>query len=123
MRGALAIMLGYLAAVAVTVALAILVSAVLAEGRILAVFDADPVVALGKMLTAVAMVAAPGWIMARGVMAVVGLRSPWAFAVAGMVAALLGLALLPGMPFSFGLVGMGAVAGVAAGLVERGMSR
>jgi hypothetical protein len=122
MRAVLAIIAGYLAGVAATVGLALLVSAVLAGGRLLSHFDAAVPRALGEMGAAVALVAAPGWIMARGMMGVVGLHSPWAFAMAGAVAALLGLALLPGMPFSFGIMGMGAVAGVVAGLVERGLS-
>lgn len=87
---------------------------------ILRLFDDRVPVALALSALAVAMVAAPGFAVGRAGMAVLRLRAIWAFAFAGMLAATVGLALVPGMPLNFELVGMGAVAGIVAGAVERG---
>jgi hypothetical protein len=123
MRVAVTLLAGYVAAVAVIVGLVVAALASIGQVPVLRHFDSRLPMALAELGTAVALVGLPGWILARGAMALVGLHSAWAFALAGVAAAALGLALLPGMPFSFGMTGAGAVAGIVAGGVERGMTR
>jgi hypothetical protein len=123
MRPVLIALAGYLVAAAAAVVLAVAAGLAFGHGPVLARADRTVAGALVELVAAVAMVGAPGWILARGALAVAGLHAPWAFALAGAAAAMLGLALLPGMPFSFAIIGTGAVAGVVAGMVERGMAR
>jgi hypothetical protein len=123
MTAALVAISGYLAAVLSAVVLAVAAGLAFGQGLILAHIDRTVAGAFAELLAAVALVGAPGWILARGAIAVAGLHAPWAFALVGVAAAMLGLALLPGMPFSFVILGISAAAGGVAGMVERGLSR